>query len=342
MRIPASTTRQVVPLYDRARTALAEAHAIDEVKDIRDKAVALQAYAKQAMNQKLINDAVEIRWRAERRAGEMLAELGERRGKTRKTSESGSFPSNKEIGVTDKQSHYWQRLSQLSQEEYAARLADAQRQAVFASEASPQERAAEKQARRAQHEAELATKIRDLPNKRFGVILADPEWRFVPWSEETGSDRSAANHYATSRLEDIKKRDVQSIAADDCVLALWATVPMLPQALEVMKAWGFDYRSHCVWLKDRAGTGYWFRNAHELLLIGVKGDVPAPAPGTQWESAFDADIGQHSEKPEEVYHLLEVYFPSLPKIELNARKPARPGWEVWGADAPVDVDAPNE
>jgi N6-adenosine-specific RNA methylase IME4 len=144
-------------------------------------------------------------------------------------------------------------------------------------------------------------------------------------------------------LETIKKRDVPSIAADDCVLALWSTSPMLPQALEVMEAWGFEYRSHCVWLKDRTGTGYWFRNTHELLLIGVKGDVPAPAPGTQWESAFEADAGAHSEKPKEVYGLLSRYFPTLPKIELNARpNPDRPaGWDVWGAEAPVALDEDN-
>ena len=81
----------------------------------------------------------------------------------------------------------------------------------------------------------------------------------------------------------IAARDVPSIAADDCVLFLWATSPMLPQALEVMKAWGFAYVSGAVWVKDRIGTGYWFRNRHELLLVGTRGNVPAPAMGTQWD-----------------------------------------------------------
>jgi N6-adenosine-specific RNA methylase IME4 len=289
----------------------------------------------------MINWATEIRMRAERRAGEMLRSMGERRGGDKKSnSQVSEFdrPSNKKLGITDTQSWRWQKLSALAQEEFEQRVKEAQQQATHALDTTRQQRSEEKKERRAQHEAELATKIKALPNKRFGVILADPEWRFVPWSEETGSDRSAANHYATSRLEEIKKRDVPSIAADDSVLALCATVPMLPQALEVMKAWGFDYRSHCVWLKNRIGTGYWFRNSHELLLIGVKGDVPAPAPGTQWQSAFDADVGEHSEKPVEIYNLLEAYFPNLPKIELNARK-KRDGWEVWGADAPVELEA---
>ena len=67
------------------------------------------------------------------------------------------------------------------------------------------------------------------------------------------------------------------------MLFLWATAPMLPQALEVMAAWGFKYKSHMVWVKDRTGTGYWFRNAHELLLVGTKGRIPAPAPGMQMD-----------------------------------------------------------
>jgi hypothetical protein len=99
----------------------------------------------------------------------------------------------------------------------------------------------DKKQQRAKREIELALKIRALPDKRYGVIFADPEWRFKPWSRETGMDRAADNHYPTSDLEVIKARDVTSIAADDCVLFLCATVPMLPQALEVMEAWGFKY-----------------------------------------------------------------------------------------------------
>ena len=145
---------------------------------------------------------------------------------------------------------------------------------------------------------------------------------------------AADNHYATSTLDTIKARDVPSIAADDCVLFLWATAPMMPQALQVMEAWGFDYVSQCVWVKDKAGTGYWFRNKHELLLVGTRGKIPAPLEGTQWESVITAPRGRHSEKPEAVYRLIEEYYPLLPKIELNARK-ARKGWDAWGLEAPT-------
>ncbi len=168
-----------------------------------------------------------------------------------------------------------------------------------------------------------------LPDKRYGVILADPEWRFEPYSLETGMDRAADNHYPTSSTDEICKRDVASIAADDCVLFLWATVPMLPDALRVAAAWGFTYKSHFIWAKDRVGTGYWSRNRHEVLIVATRGNPPAPAPGEQWASVIDAKVRRHSEKPDVFYELIEAYFPNLPKIELNARA-RRAGWDSWG------------
>lgn len=141
-----------------------------------------------------------------------------------------------------------------------------------------------KKKKRAVRERELSAKIEALPAKRYGLILADPEWRFEPYSRESGMDRAADNHYPTSATEIIASRPIAGIAAADSTLALWATVPMLPQALFVMESWGFEYKSNLVWVKDKIGTGYWFRNQHELLLIGTRGDVPAPAMGDQFPS----------------------------------------------------------
>ena len=191
-----------------------------------------------------------------------------------------------------------------------------------------QRAAREKQLGRAQAAGNLA-----LPTKRYGVILADPPWRFQVYSRETGMDRAADNHYPTSTTADIAMLPVSLIAAKDCVLFLWATAPMLPDALVVMAAWGFKYKSHVVWVKGRVGTGYWFRNEHELLLVGTRGDVPAPAMGSQRGSVSVASSRGHSVKPDWQYELIEGYYPTLPKIELNARRP-RENWDSWGLDAP--------
>lgn len=197
---------------------------------------------------------------------------------------------------------------------------------------------ATKAEKRAAREAELAAKQTALPDKRYGVIIADPEWRFEPYSRETGMDRAADNHYPTSPTDVIASRPVGDIAADDCVLFLWATAPMLPDALAVMENWGFAYKSHIIWDKVHIGTGYWARNQHELLLIGTRGDVPAPAMGDQTASILAVARKEHSAKPERFLELVESYFPTLPKIELNRRGPPRKGWDAWGNEAAIAAE----
>jgi len=118
-------------------------------------------------------------------------------------------------------------------------------------------------------------------------------------------------------------------------------VPMLPDALHVMQRWGFAYRSHVGWAKDHTGTGYWFRNRHELLLVGTRGSPPAPAPGDQCESLIAAPVGKHSEKPTVFLEMIEAYFPTLPKIELNRRGSAREGWDAWGNEVRAEEESNN-
>ncbi|RAI42937.1 hypothetical protein CH341_17025 [Rhodoplanes roseus] len=192
----------------------------------------------------------------------------------------------------------------------------------------------EKKRRRDARERVLGAVQQSMPKgRRYGVILADPEWKFLTRSE-LGMDRSAANHYPVSSTETIAARDVESIAARDSILGLWATGAMIEDALTVMRAWGFSYKSQIVWTKPGMGSGYWFRECHELLLIGTRGSMPAPAMGTQWRSVRDAPRGTHSQKPDWQYELFEEFFPHLRKIELNARR-ARPGWDRWGLESPL-------
>jgi N6-adenosine-specific RNA methylase IME4 len=200
-----------------------------------------------------------------------------------------------------------------------------------------------KQAKRAAKEAVLAAKQLALPDRRYGVIVADPPWPFKVYSRETGLDRSAENHYPVQTIEDICALPVSSIAAEDCVLFMWKTVPQLPAGLRVMERWGFKYVSGFVWVKNRQGLGFWARNNVEHLLIGTRGNIPAPAPGTQWKGGniIFADVRGHSRKPDEAMEMIESYFPSLPKIELHRRGPARPGWDCWGAEAAQVPEQPH-
>jgi N6-adenosine-specific RNA methylase IME4 len=186
----------------------------------------------------------------------------------------------------------------------------------------------DKATRRVEREKELAAMARAIPGGNYAVLYADPPWQFEVRSEK-GQDRSASNHYPTMGTLDIC--DLKPPGAPNSVLFLWATVPMLPDALVVMKSWGYAYKSHVTWVKDKVGTGYWFRNQHELLLVGTRGDPPAPTP--PWPSVIHAPRALHSAKPEAFYVMIETYFPSAPKLELFARGNRREGWSAWGNQA---------
>jgi N6-adenosine-specific RNA methylase IME4 len=131
-------------------------------------------------------------------------------------------------------------------------------------------------------------------------------------------------------MENIKALKIP--AAEDCVLFLWATAPMLDKGIETLRAWGFDYVSNYVWVKDKIGLGHWNRNKHEHLLIGTRGSIPAPAMGTQHESVIAAPRTRHSAKPAAVREMIEGMFPSLPRLEMFSRG-SHEGWDCWGAEA---------
>lgn len=196
-----------------------------------------------------------------------------------------------------------------------------------------------KKDKRAEREQELGAKQSALPDQPQGVIVEDYEWDFEVYSRESGMDRHAANHYPVSddahTAEEIVERtkDRLACAADDCALFMYATVPHLAIAIDVLRLRGFRYVTNWAWDKVKAGTGYWNRNRHEHLLLGIKGNIPCPAPGQQWESLLSIEATKHSAKPEQFLEMIERYFPNLPKIELNRRGPARPGWSAWGNQA---------
>jgi N6-adenosine-specific RNA methylase IME4 len=161
----------------------------------------------------------------------------------------------------------------------------------------------------------------------FDVILADPPWRYA-WS--LSSSRAIEQHYPTMTVEDLCALSVP--AAQTSVLFLWATPPLLPEALTVMRAWGFDYRSNLVWDKQHIGMGFWFRQQHEHLLVGRRGEFPAPPPSARVPSVLSEVKRQHSRKPDTVRHWLASWYSGYRLLEMFARTPA-PGWASWGNQA---------
>jgi N6-adenosine-specific RNA methylase IME4 len=165
----------------------------------------------------------------------------------------------------------------------------------------------------------------------YRLILSDPPWQYR--NKKTGGSLTSGSEaqYPTLSIEEISALDVPSIAAKDSVLALWSTVPLLPDALQVMGAWGFTYKTLLTWIKlGKLGLGFWFRGNVELLLIGTRG---APTP---WRLPFKnvhaEKPTEHSCKPLRFYELLEA-SEMEPRIELFART-SREGWDAWGLDVP--------
>ena len=120
--------------------------------------------------------------------------------------------------------------------------------------------------------------------------------------------RAIEQHYPTMLLEEIKALNVKKIADDNCVLFLWATAPKLKECIEVMISWGFEYRTCAIWDKKVIGMGYWFRNQHELLLIGKKGKLSPPEPKARVSSIYSEKRSRHSSKPIYFRELLSKWY----------------------------------
>ncbi len=161
------------------------------------------------------------------------------------------------------------------------------------------------------------------PEGQYQVLYVDPPWRY----EHAEPTREIENQYPTMELDAIK--ELEPPAAPDSVVFMWATSPKLAESIEVLTAWGFNYRTCMVWVKDKIGMGYYARQRHELLLIAKRGDFPVPEPSTRPDSVIEAPRGEHSVKPKQVYDLLETMYPDASRIELFARN-EREGWDSWG------------
>jgi N6-adenosine-specific RNA methylase IME4 len=170
---------------------------------------------------------------------------------------------------------------------------------------------ATRQMKQKQRRAERVARIQELSagseplqakQVRYPVIYADPPWRYEHAKTES---RAIENHYPTMSLKDICDLPVSDLATDDAVLFLWTTSPKLEEAMQVIAAWGFTYRTSMVWIKDKIGMGYYARSRHELLLIATRGSIPVPETRARFDSVLIAPRQEHSAKPAEMYSRIE-------------------------------------
>lgn len=189
------------------------------------------------------------------------------------------------------------------------------------------------------------------PAGGFDLIMADPPWLYRNWSE-AGTDKNAVAHYDCTPLDWIAGLPVSALAADDCLLWLWATNPMLRDALAVIDAWGFTYKTAGTWVKRTVhgkvafGTGYIVRSANEPIILATRGSpkvtrgtrsaiVSSDAPddiAADWPIGtvtVEGPVREHSQKPDEAFAACEALMPEARRIEVFSRT-TRPGWSAWG------------
>lgn len=169
----------------------------------------------------------------------------------------------------------------------------------------------------------------------FGTILADPPWRFANRTGKMAPEYRRLSRYPTMTFQEIMELPVSQIARPRCHLYLWVPNALILEGLEVMRRWGFTYKTNLVWYKirkdggpDGRGVGFYFRNVTEIILFGVRGSMRTLAPGRRQVNVLLTRKREHSRKPDELYRIIENCSPG-PYLELFARHP-QPGWSQWG------------
>jgi N6-adenosine-specific RNA methylase IME4 len=181
-----------------------------------------------------------------------------------------------------------------------------------------------------------------IDGRSYGTILADPPWQFTNRTGKVAPEHRRLNRYTTLTLQEIKELPVSVAVAEQAHLYLWVPNALLREGLEVMAAWGFQYKTNIIWHKirkdggpDGRGVGFYFRNTTEIVLFGVRGRLRTLAPGRRQVNIIKTRKREHSRKPDELYDIVEACSPG-PFLELFARS-QRANWDQWGNELPDPV-----
>ena len=330
-----------VTRYDAMRLAIVQAHSIDDVKDIRDKAEALRQYAKQAGesldSQNLI---AEIKLRAERRAGELIGEMPKQGpGEYQRSHDVTVAPSLDDLGISKMQSSRFQAVASVPESLFEAHIAEVKGAGVELTSAGVQRLAQEVKREAMREERREAP---PLPKESYRVWYADPPWHYGNSGVITESDAygRAARHYPSMTIAELCAMgpEIRARCDDNAVLFLWVTSPLLDECLAVIEAWGVDYKTSFVWDKVGHNFGHYNSVRHEFLLVCTRGSC-LPDLAKLYDSVISIPKSdKHSEKPEEFRRMIDELYNWGQRIELFARATA-PGWRAWGNEATEEVGA---
>ena len=186
----------------------------------------------------------------------------------------------------------------------------------------------------------MTSSVIDLPDKKYNIIYADPPWHYGSKSAVNNTTGSAikplSDHYSTMSLQELKNMSIKNMTKDDAACFMWVTDSHIDEALEVLRSWGFAYKTIAFnWVKTTSKGNYcknvapWTMKSSEICLLGIKGRMTKYKQANNIESLVIAQRTQHSQKPNEVRKRIEDLFGDLPRIELFAREKTD-GWDVWG------------
>ena len=317
----------VIERLSRASEMLVEAKSMQEVKKIMDVAGAAKIYAKrQQLGEEAVQHARSIELEAMRRLGELLIETPKNKGAqghqlkaVPKENRLKDFtPTLAELGASKKIASLSQQLARMPKKEFE-QVRDG---IVGMAEAFRQVK-----------REKLNKNIRELPKDKFTVIYADPPWAYNDKQGGSISEKygSAEKHYPSMTLSELEALQISEIAADNCVLWLWATSPLLEDALQLSKAWGFKYKAQFIWDKIKHNMGHYNSVRHELLLICTRGSC-VPQISKLFDSVQSIERSEHSRKPDEFRHIIDTIYPEGNRVELFARRQAK-GWQTWGNES---------
>jgi N6-adenosine-specific RNA methylase IME4 len=188
----------------------------------------------------------------------------------------------------------------------------------------------------------VAEDLLSLGMEKYGAILADPPWQFSNRTGKMAPEHKSLSRYRTMTHQEIMELPIAQMACPNCHLYLWVPNALILEGLEVMRRWGFKYKTNIVWYKirkdggpDGRGVGFYFRNVTELVLFGVRGAMRTLAPGRTQVNILSTRKREHSRKPDELYDVIERCSPG-PYLELFARH-SRPNWSQWGNQIGADA-----
>jgi len=343
-------TDLILQLRDNAQVQLAKIKDVETGVDYLNKVSAMEVWIKaEKKDSKLQNMVAAQKIRVQRILGKLIKE-GQDNGEIARQDRGGANIKNgvsdgntvpktlSDIGLTRKQSHTFKLIESIPEEQFEETLAEASEEVAEITKNITLELTTAAMVRLARgRERDILKEnlmSHPLPEDKYRVFYSDPPWEYTSGNQHSTEEQATVigTHYPSMTIPELCALDIESLAADDAVLFLWVTSPLLEESFEVVEAWGFKYKTSMVWDKVKHNVGHYVSVRHELILICTRGSCKPDVP-TLHNSVLTLERTEHSRKPEKIREIIDEIYPVGKRIELFARGEVSKGWDTWGNEA---------